>query len=144
MVEILLYSLLQFKHPHLNKEFSKKLVKEVVAASKKHEIDPLVYLGVLGVESNFKLNKINQRSKDYGIAQVNWRNVRKFKMNRRRLTTDLKYSVESGAKILSWFQKNYAHESKWFVRYNCGVNPDCPNWGKSRKYIQNVEKLWIY
>ncbi len=58
---------------------------------------------------------------DAGISQVNYITSRRYKMDYLKIMTDLKYSVNSGAKILGDFRKNYGKDPDWWVRYNCGT-----------------------
>lgn len=59
---------------------------------------------------------------DFGISQIHINTIKRYKFDLERLTTDLEYSVNSGALVLSWFYKTYAHkESTWWTRFNCGT-----------------------
>lgn len=62
--------------------------------------------------------------RDFGISQIYYKTAESYGIDRDRLLTDLEYSVDSGAKVLSWFHKTYSHkEHDWYTRYNCGTAP---------------------
>ena len=106
----------------------------------KHRIPTKVFKAMLKIESNFNLNKVNKKTKDYGIAQINIRNIKHFKLNKLRLTTDLDYSLDNGAKIASYFFKRYNGTLgyKWVAKYNCGTKIKCENTKASKKYLVKV------
>jgi hypothetical protein len=61
---------------------------------------------------------------DFGIAQIHYKNLSRFKLDRNMLTSDLDYSVEAGARILADYAKFQKREPKtWFCRYNQGLRP---------------------
>lgn len=56
---------------------------------------------------------------DFGIAQINYRNVGKLKLDVFKMLEDLDYTVEQGAKILKNFQNKYSSKDiSWWSRYN--------------------------
>jgi hypothetical protein len=58
---------------------------------------------------------------DFGISQVYYKTAKRFKFDIEKLTSDLEYSVEAGAKVLAGFMKRYeARDNDWYLRYNCG------------------------
>lgn len=72
---------------------------------------------------------------DFGISQINYRTIIRFGFNINKLVTDLEYSIEAGAKVLSDFQNRYeAKETNWWTRYNSS------NKIKRRIYQELVEK----
>lgn len=61
---------------------------------------------------------------DFGIAQINHVTAKSHKMDIHALTRNLSYSIDAGARVLSYFHKRYAHkEYDWWVRYNVGTRP---------------------
>ena len=70
-------------------------------------------------------NKTIRICSDYGIAQVNNYSINKLNLDRIRLLYDLEYSIDIGARILSWFYKTYSDSepTDWWSRYNCGTGP---------------------
>ncbi len=58
---------------------------------------------------------------DFGISQIYYKTAQRFKIDITRLTTDLEYSVEAGARVLHDFMERHeAKDNDWWVRYNCG------------------------
>ncbi len=56
---------------------------------------------------------------DFGMSQIYYKTARRYGFEIDRLTTDLKYSIEAGAKVLGDFRKRYAKREKdWWTRYN--------------------------
>ena len=73
---------------------------------------------------------------DFGIGQVNHRNIAKFEMDKERLLTDLDYSVDMAAFMLNLTKKYYSKkDSEWFTRYNA-FSKD-----KRKKYKSLVERF---
>ncbi len=119
--------------PRIDKDYAKKLQKALLSSCIKYDIPCHIYNAMLFQESSYRLNCIATSvglykgnrtvvGLDYGISQINWRNVLKLKLDVDRLTTDMVYSVNQGAIILANFKKRYAHKEKyWWVRYNCGT-----------------------
>lgn len=72
---------------------------------------------------------------DFGIGQINHRNIQKFKIDKDKLLTDLDYSVDISAfmlkKIKGYYKRN---DSNWFTRYNA-VSPS-----KRQIYKELVER----
>lgn len=124
--------------PRINKVYAFKLSNIIYRVSKKHNIPADVFTAILRQESAYKLSAKNgkcgvltgQYKKeaciwvDFGISQINYRTAKSYNMNFYKLLHDLEYSVEAGAKVLSWFRSKYAkNDYRWWVRYNCGTKP---------------------
>lgn len=74
---------------------------------------------------------------DYGIGQINYRNIIKLKMDVQRLATDLTYSVRNSVKILCNFKRRYGKKDiNWWSRYNAR------NKIKRREYTKLVERYY--
>ena len=102
-------------------------------ASVKHKIPARTYTAILMQESNYRLNIIAKG--DYGIAQINIKTHTKY--NENKLLTDLQYSVNAGAEVLSWFKSKYSKtDPDWYARYNCGTATTT-----KRKTCQEYKKL---
>ena len=68
-----------------------------------------------------QLTKETKICTDFGIAQLYYRTAKRYQLDIDLLTSDLEYSIEAGAIVLSGFMKKYeARENDWWVRYNCG------------------------
>jgi len=58
---------------------------------------------------------------DFGISQINYVNVKYYKLSIHKLRNDLEYSVKAGAVILDYFYKKFnKKDPDWWTRYNCG------------------------
>lgn len=105
--------------PTLDKVYADKLAKAIYAVSSKHHVNPIKISAILRQECGYKLKCINAISKDYGIGQINHKTIKAFNFDKQKLLTDLNYSVEAAAIVLSDFKKRYAHKEKDFwTRYN--------------------------
>lgn len=61
---------------------------------------------------------------DFGISQVHFKNIERFHLDKDRLLTDLEYSVDAGAMIMSQYTKYRVQEPEtWTCRYNVGTSP---------------------
>ncbi len=59
---------------------------------------------------------------DFGIAQIHYKNLSRFHLDKVKLTTDLDYSVDAGAMILAQYKHYQKREpDMWWTRYNCGT-----------------------
>lgn len=129
------------RSPNINRKYARRLSFTIRSASKRHDVPPRVLTAILGAESSFRLNVVNKDA-DFGIAQVNIHNIRAYKFDKNRLVTDLRYSVNAGAKVLYWFKDTYsAKEEQWYLRYNCGVHKNL-NRKACVQYSQALSKWW--
>lgn len=111
-------------HPNLDKEYAEDLATVIVKVSKEFDIKPTRLTAILAQESMYRLNAVNHKSKDYGIAQINIGTVRKFGFDKDLLLTDLEYSVKAGAIVLADFRRMYGKREKdYWTRYNSS-DPD--------------------
>lgn len=61
---------------------------------------------------------------DFGIGQINHKTIKSHGFDRQKLMSDLEYSVEAAAKVLSDFKSFKKSEpDMWWTRYNCGTRP---------------------
>lgn len=129
--------------PSMEHGASVRLSNAICDSAKKYGVPPEVLTSVLSVESRFKVRAYNKRTKDYGIAQINQRNIEQLGLEKSRLLKDLEYSVDSGALILSWFFKTYSNvePEKWVCRYNVGTRKLTGNIGRiCKRYVKLVKK----
>jgi len=120
--------------PDIDSEYAKTLSKEIVRASEKYKVRSDIYTAILMQESSYRLAAINPSSNDFGIAQINKKTAASYKFCPKKLTTDLRYSIEAGAKVLSDFKKMYFKKEgyEYWSRYNTS-NPK-----KRKTYKQKV------
>jgi len=56
---------------------------------------------------------------DFGLGQINWRNVKNRKLDILKLMNDKDYSIETAALIMSEFKKRFAKwDDSYWTRYN--------------------------
>jgi soluble lytic murein transglycosylase-like protein len=86
----------------------------------RYNIEPHIYTSILMQESGYDLAAANDKSKDYGISQINIRTIKAFGFDKKRLLTDLDYSIKAGAIVLSDFKRMYHKKEgdKYWSRYN--------------------------
>ena len=124
--------------PDFSYDQSHEMAKSISSACIKHKITRCrVFTGILSVESGLRINAVNKRSKDYGIGQVNEWHIKRSKLDKQRLLTDLEYSVNQAAKIYVWFEKTYPIKEA-IGRYNCGTRKTCVNWKSVLQYTNKV------
>jgi len=106
--------------PSISRTYSYMLSEIIVKISQEYQISPRKYAAILMQESAYKLSAVNKSSHDYGIAQINKKTITAFKFDIDRLTTDLFYSLNAGAIVLSDFKKRHYKKEKefYFTRYN--------------------------
>lgn len=69
-------------------------------------------------EKRYEMKEIKVCS-DFGIGQIYFKTAKSFGFNINKLTTNLEYSVNAAAKVLSGFKKRYERrEVMWWTRYN--------------------------
>lgn len=131
-------------NPRINQKYAHKLAKVIVSKSVKYKIPARTLTAILMQESAYNLSaknitcgiKTSDSDKetcivtDFGISQIHYKNIKRFGFNKKRLVTDLDYSVDSGAKVLATYSRYSKTEPKsWYSRYNCGV--------KSKSYLRD-------
>lgn len=117
--------------PSLDRKEAKNLAAIIYEVSIIHHIDPFLYTAMLMQESKYivsavsykivfnkKTGKLEKIPQDFGIAQINFKTIEAFKFDKKRLLTDLEYSIEAGAIVLKDFSHRFHFEEKWWSRYN--------------------------
>ncbi len=135
-------------------QYSLTLARAIVEKSKKYGVSSKILAAILMQESAYKLDATGIRcgvsittgkadcvAIDFGIGQINYKTVRNFNFNRTKLMSDIAYSVDASAKVLSQFKRFQRSEPKtWYCRYNVGtggldrINPAC------QKYVMLVAR----
>ena len=111
-------------HPNIDKEYAYRIANAIDKASLELNIDPKKLAAILAQESMYVLNSVNKKSKDYGIAQINHKTLEWYGFDKKRLLTDLEYSVKCGAIVLADFKRRYGKKEKtYWSRYNSS-NPE--------------------
>jgi len=111
--------------PGINADYAFKVANIIELKAKKYNLDPILLSAIFRQESNYRLSAKRcerRRCLDFGISQIYKRTAKAYKFDLKKLTTDLKYSIEAGAIVLSDFKKRYGKREKYYwVRYNCGT-----------------------
>lgn len=129
-------SQIQKNNPSLDQAYAEKLAQVIVEKSIKFRIPANVFTAILMQESGYnvaakavKCGFVNETSEekkcvitDFGISQIHHKNISRFKFDRKKLLSNLEYSVDAGAKVLSTYTR-YSHKEPktWFCRYNTGT-----------------------
>lgn len=112
--------------PTMKKSNAEFLAMNIVKVANAYNINPKLYSAILMRESSYNLTAKNCRGEtcfDFGIAQININTINAYDLDLEKIQTDLEYSLEAGAKVLSWFKKTYKGKepTEWWVRYNVGT-----------------------
>jgi len=125
-------------NPNINIKESLELAQVAFELCRKHDVPLNVVLGIAFVESSYRLNAVNKGSNDFGIMQVNDYHVKKSKLDKNRLLTDISYSFEQGILIFKWFYNKYPLEEA-IARYNCGTRDRCVHLTSVQRYVRLVK-----
>jgi len=119
--------------PKINKKYAMKLSNIIYKMHRKYHIPSRIFTAILRQESEYSLKAKGKKCgvtaefekkcvyTDFGISQIHWKTVELWKFDNERLTTDLEYSVEAGAKVLADIMERFeARDNNWWLRYNCG------------------------
>jgi hypothetical protein len=70
-----------------------------------------------------KTTKSQEICTDIGMSQIHINTIHAYQFDVHRLSTDIEYSIEAGAKVLSFFKKQYSKSEKnWWSRYNTSAS----------------------
>lgn len=123
-------------NPHLPIMRVSKIARAIQIASKAYHLPPDLLVALIMTESSFQLNAINNNI-DYGLFQINIYNIKRLKLDKQKLLTDINYSVDTGARVFKWFYDTYGLKHG-IQRFNCGTRPSCVNNEKSITYLNRV------
>jgi hypothetical protein len=115
--------------PALTKEKSRKLAKALERETDKHDIDWRLVIAIMFQESSLRVDPQNclanpkRCTGDYGIGQVRYSVWSKqFNIDKKRMMTDLDYSVKVSVKVLADYKVRYGKkELNWYTRYHSGT-----------------------
>lgn len=133
-------------NPYLSAHDTQRLVQAVHKARVTDSCQDIPWRTMLSVafkESSLRRNAINHRTKDYGLMQINAKNILRYGLSRERLLTDEAYALEAGCKILSANQARYAKKIPyWIGLYRSGTALWRPEIRENAKqYARNVELI---
>jgi len=140
--------------PSINKDYAMRLSNIIYKACKQYSLPCRIFTAILAQESMFELTAKNMScgvkldtyervcvAADVGIAQINYKTIDRYNLDYEKLLTDLKYSVDAGAKVLSWFHKRYSKgDPAWYSRYNCGTRSTTKR-ATCQEYVELVERF---
>lgn len=108
-----------------NKERAHLVATAIVESSKNNDIDSEIYLAILFKESSLLtdpqncLKEAKSCTGDYGMSQVNYRTWGKvLNIDKAKMLTDVAYSIEVGARVLSYYKRYENKDSIWYARYH--------------------------
>ncbi len=104
-------------------------------------VDTDLVLSIIMTESSFKVNAYNANSGDYGLMQVNEWHVKRLKLDKVALLTNVIYSVDVGCNILGWFTKTYKLDEA-VMRFNVGTRKSAVQSDAAKKYLSSVMKYY--
>lgn len=111
-------------HPKIDRQYALRVATAIQKVAKEMGVRPERLAAILAQESRYTLNAVNKKSNDYGIAQINHRTIENFGFDKKKLLTDLEYSIKAGAIVLADFKRMYGkREKNYWTRYNSS-DPD--------------------
>ena len=126
-------------NPTIEKHGAEKIALYLDKYKKQFKIPARIMLGIWMVESSYKVDAVNHKSKDYGIGQINEKTIKAYKIDKDRLLKDLDYSIYKSVKVFSWFYKRYPAKEA-IKRYNVGTRTTAIQREEAKKYYKKVEK----
>jgi soluble lytic murein transglycosylase-like protein len=132
----------QVKHnkPSISELKAVAIANTIDAAADKYKVPANVLAAIAMQESSYVLSAVNARSNDYGLMQINQYNIDAYGFDKLLLLTDLKYSVDAGAKVFAWFYKRYGLE-RAIRSYNGGTSKGVMKWKSTKYYWNRVKKF---
>ena len=129
-------------NPKLNNKYVSQLTVAIYSSARKYNLSPRLLAAIMGLESNYNLMAYNSKTDDLGLMQINRYNIKAYKFDAKRLMTDIQYSVDAGAKILSWFAKTYRKKEPniWMSRYNVGTRKSAIHSKTAKHYLKLVRQ----
>ena len=126
-------------NPDLTPKQARKISSVILRKVDKHKIPKQIFIAILAQESMYKLSAKNCSSgkcTDLGISQIHIGTIKRYKFDKKRLLTDLDYSVEAGCIVLKDFMIRYGKKEKnWYSRYNSS-NPIA-----RKKYEKSIKRF---
>lgn len=78
---------------------------------------------------------------DFGIGQINYKTIKNYKLDKKRLMIDITYSIDAAAKVLADFKRFKKSEpDTWYCRYNAGTGNMSKIEKPCNKYVQLVAR----
>ena len=134
--------------PHVSYKNADKYGRLIKKYSEIYKVDWKIMTAIIRQESNFIQNAVNCDRRgcyDFGLVQINFKNVKRLNLDAGKLLTDSEYSIEVLAQFLENIQKKYKHKDKyWFGRYN-SYTPHIKRayYNRIKKHINKIEGLML-
>ena len=128
-------------NPKLSVDRVVELAGAIKLSCRTYKVPCDVFTAILIQESMLRIDAVNHTTLDYSIGQLNIKTIKAYKFDKKRLLTDLQYSTDAAAKVLSWFYIKHGHNSIWYCKYNVGTKSLVGNrLQKCLMYVSRVSK----
>lgn len=152
-----IYGQIRDNYEGINKDYAKYLSRELFKACKDYQVPCQIYTAILMQESSYRprianrtcgmdektMDKVNCVYRDIGISQINYKTAERYNFDIVRLYDDVRYSIRSGAKVLSDMKKMFIEKEPktWYSRFNCGTGGSTKRYS-CVKYLKLVRR-WL-
>jgi len=132
-----IYCQIKLNRPELNDKYAMHISNIIHKKSRKYKIDARVLTAILAQESGYNQKAMNCKKGfdavelekgnvkvvkvcfDFGIGEINYRQILRRKIDLFRIMEDLDYAVDIAAKMMSEFETRHGkNESDYWTRYN--------------------------
>lgn len=111
----------------------------IIESANKFCLDAVLLAAIIAVESGFRQDVVNTKTKDYGMTQINEYNIKARKLSKKMLLEDINYNVGAGALILAEKKRFATREpTTWYCRYNVGTGAYAKIEKPCAKYVNKV------
>ena len=138
--------IIQSLNPHISEKDADKYGKLIEDYSVRYGIDWKIIVAIIYQESNFKLdaaNCSNSGCQDFGMVQINFRNIKRLKLNMGKLLTDPEYNIFAMSEMLIDLKKRFSKKDKrWFARYHSST-PSFKSiyYRMLKKHFKDIERI---
>ena len=132
-----IYCQIKKNKPHMDNKKAMKLSNIIYKMADKYEVDAHILTAIFAQESGYKVDAKNCRTGldaealkrgemkevkvcfDFGIGQINWKNLKRRDVDVAKILSDKHYAVEIAAEMLAEFKDSYAKwDDDYWTRYN--------------------------
>jgi hypothetical protein len=147
MYQLLVYVILAL-HPELQgkMEYVNRVAEIIEGESLSAQIDPLLIVSVIEVESQFKSRQVSE-TKDYGLMQIHVSKTSfpEYRGHEHLLLDDIALNIHHGVNLLRYWRKHHAHNCKgqhhrWWSHYNHGAKIFTQGWAAN--YSRRLGKIY--
>lgn len=116
-------SVIQGISPHVTEKSARKYAKIIDKYADEYDVDWKVAVAIIKQESDFVPGEINDNYQDFGIGQLNYRNIKKRHIDLVKLLSDQDYAIRQTFMILADIKKagynKKAHSyGQYFTKYH--------------------------